>query len=222
MNHALTLHLIRKDWYLARVTVVLGALAGALAVSILYLRNEVAGFVGLSSAVIVLVLVSIFVPITTIVNERKQKTLAFVMSLPISPMQYTVAKIAANLSAFVLVWFAITAAVVFTFAGTPVAGLIPITLVISLVPFVAFCLLVSVSIVVESEFWSIVTMGTCNVSYTFAWYFLIRIPGIREGLGSPVPVWSEAIRWLLAIEIAMIVVLLGLTLFFQSKKRNFI
>ncbi len=190
--------------------------------SILYLRNEVAGFVGLSSAIIVLVLVSIFMPMNTMVNERKRQNVAFVMSLPVSPMEYTLAKILANLSGFLVVWLAVTGAVVGTFAGTPFAGLIRLSLVVALLPFVAFSVMLGVAIVVDSEFWAIVTMSVFNISYTFVWYFLIRIPGIRENLQSAVPVWSEPILWLLAIEIAAIVLALGLTIYLQSKKRSFI
>jgi ABC-2 type transport system permease protein len=222
MNRSLVMQLIRKDLYLSRATLVLGGLAGVLAVAILYLRNEVAGFVGLSSAIIVLVLVSIFMPMNTMVNERKKQNVAFVMSLPISPMEYTLAKITANLSGFLVVWVAVVAAVIGTFAGTPFAGVIPLALIIALLPFVAFSVMLGVAIVVDSEFWSIVTMSVFNISYTFTWYFLMRIPGIRENLPSPVPVWSDAVQWLIASEIAVIVLAFGLTIYFQSKKRSFV
>jgi hypothetical protein len=50
----------------------------------------------------------------------------------------------------------------------------------------------------------------------------MRIPGVRENLKSTVPVWSDAIQWLLTSEIAVIVLAIALTIFFQSKKRSFI
>jgi ABC-2 type transport system permease protein len=222
MNRALVMQLIWKDWYLSRATLVLGGVAGLLAVSLLYLRTEVSGFIGLSSAIIVLVLVSIFLPMNTMVGERKKQNVAFVMSLPISPMEYTAAKILANLSGFLIVWLVVTAAVIGTFAGTPLAGLIPLALIIALVPFIAFSVMLGVAIVVDSEFWAILTMGAFNISYSFLWYFLIRIPGIGENLRSPVPVWSEAVQWLLAGEILAIVLAFALTIFFQAKKKSFI
>jgi hypothetical protein len=222
MNGSLVMLLIRKDWYLSRATLALGGLAGLLAVAILYLRSEVAGFVGLSSAIIILVMVSIFMPMNTMVNERKKQNVAFVMSLPISPMEYTIAKILANLSGFLVVWLAVTLAVIGTFAGTSFAGLIPLTVVVAFLPFVAFSVMLGVAIVVDSEFWSILTMSVFNISYTFTWYFLIRVPGIGENLRSPAPVWSAAIQWLLMSEVAVIVLALGLTVYFQSKKQSFI
>jgi ABC-2 type transport system permease protein len=222
MNYALVLHLIRKDWYLSRLGIGLCAVAGALSVAILLLRNEVAGFVGLSAAVIVLVMVGIVLPVVTIVNERKRQNLAFVMSLPISPMEYTLAKITANLTGFVVIWLAITLAVLGLFAPGPFAGLIPLMLVAALAPFVAFALILSVAIVSESELGTIVVMSACNVSYTFAWYFLFRMPGVRADLASPVPIWNDSILWILAAESGVILLAFGLTFYFQSKKRNFI
>ena len=38
----------------------------------------------------------------TVVEERNEQTLPFVMSLPISPMEYTTAKILANLLIFLV------------------------------------------------------------------------------------------------------------------------
>ena len=63
-----------------------------------------------------------------------------------------------------------------------------------------------------------VTMGACNVSYSFAWFFLLRVPGMREDLQSPVAVWSQPILSILAVELATIVLAIGLTFYFQSRK----
>ena len=92
MNYALILRLMAKDWYLSRGSLVLIGLGGALAVSLLYLRNEVSGFVGLTSSLIALIFLSILLPMQTVVNERKHRNLPFVMSLPISPIEYTTAE----------------------------------------------------------------------------------------------------------------------------------
>jgi ABC-2 type transport system permease protein len=223
MNRGLVLRLIMKDWYLHRATLALIAVAGSLSVALLYVREETSSFVALSSAFIVIILLSILLPMQTVVNERKKQNLPFVMSLPISPMDYTTAKILGNLSAFVVLWLAIVIGVLGTIARAGLyGGVIPLALVAAIAPFVAFCLLLAVAIIIESELWAIVTQGACNVSYSFAWYFVLRVPGIREGLQSPVAVWSQPILTMLAVEVATIVLAIGLTFFFQSRKRDFI
>src|SRR5688572_11049477 len=107
MNSALVMRLIAKDWYLSRVPLSLIAAAGVASTALLYLRNETAGVVAIISTIITLVFLSILLPQLTIVTERKERNLAFVMSLPISSMEYTAAKVLGNLSAFVVLWLAV-------------------------------------------------------------------------------------------------------------------
>jgi ABC-2 type transport system permease protein len=222
MNRALIARLILKDWYLNRLLLVLIGAAGTLSIGLLYLRREDTGTVGLVSALIAAVILSILLPMQTVVNERKQHNLAFVMSLPISPMEYTAAKVVGNLSAFLVLWAAIAIGVLGTLARTGIfGGVIPLGMVAALSPFVTFSLLLAVSIVVESEVWAVLTMGATNVSYSF-WFLLMKIPGLREQLKSPVAIWSRPILWILAGQITVIVVALGLTFYLQSRKRDFV
>jgi ABC-2 type transport system permease protein len=222
MNRALIARLILKDWYLNRLLLVLIGAAGTLSIGLLYLRREDTGTVGLVSALIAAVILSILLPMQTVVNERKQHNLAFVMSLPISPMEYTAAKVAGNLSAFLALWAVIAVGVLGTLARTGIfGGVIPLGMVAALSPFVTFSLLLAVSIVVESEVWAVLTMGATNVSYSF-WFLLMKIPGLPEQLKSPVAIWSRPILWILAGQITVIVVALGLTFYLQSRKRDFV
>jgi ABC-2 type transport system permease protein len=222
MNRALIARLILKDWYLSRLLLVLIGAAGILSIGLLYLRREDTGTIGLLSALIASVLLSILLPMQTVVNERKQHNLAFVMSLPISPMEYTAAKVVGNLSAFLVLWAAIAIGVLGTLARTGIfGGLIPFGMVVALAPFVVFCLLLAVAIVVESEMWAVLTMGATNVSYSF-WFLLMKIPGLPEQLKSPVAIWSRPILGILAGQITVIVVALGLTFYLQSRKRDFV
>ena len=223
MNRSLVMPLVLKDWYLCRTILLLVAAAGALCVGLLYLRHDGTSFVGLTGALSAAILLSILAPMHTVVTERKQQTLAFVMSLPISAMEYTTAKILSNLSAFLVVWLAIAAGVIGTIARAPgFGGLIPVTVIVALVPLVAFCLLLSVAIVSESELISIVTMGACNISYSFLWFGLARVPGLSQNLKSPVAVWNQPALWIVAGELAFAVLCLGLTFYFQSRKTNFV
>ena len=222
MNRALMMRLIAKDWYLSRLPLTLIALAGAIATGLLYSGIKTAGLVGLISALISLIFLSILIPQLTVVNERKQGNLAFVMSLPISPAEFTMSKVLGNLSAFVLLWAAIVGAVLGTIAVTPGAGgVVPLGVIAALAPFVSFCLLLSVAIVTESEFLAMVTMGATNVAYSF-WWFLFRLPGFAEGLKSPVPIWSNTIMMIIGGQIAVIVLALVLTFYLQSRKTDFV
>jgi ABC-2 type transport system permease protein len=223
VNRVIMQHLIQKDWYLNRQLIAVLAVAGAATFATIQLRTEVSGFVGLTGVFIVLIFLGILMPMQTVVHERKRQNLAFVMSLPVSPMEYTTAKVVANLVSFVLPWLVLTSGVVGTFklAGA-FGGLIPIILVGALAPFVAFCLILATALVFESEQAAVGVMAVCNISYSFSWFFLVRVPSIRDDLRSPVAVWSQTMVTILSVEIALIVLAIGLTFFFQSRKTDFI
>jgi hypothetical protein len=141
------------------------------------------------------------------------------MSLPISPTEYTMAKILANVLAFLIPWLAITTMVLGPVARSGTyGGLFPVLVVAALAPFAAFSLILGVAIVVESEAWSQGTMLVCNVSYSFWWL----IPGFFDHMKSPVPVWSRPILFMIGTEVALIVVAFALTFYFQSRKTDFI
>jgi ABC-2 type transport system permease protein len=222
MNRALIARLILKDWYLSRLPLVLIAAAGTCSIGLLYLRREDTGTIGLITALIATVMLSILLPMQTVVTERKNHNLAFVMSLPITPMEYTAAKVVGNLTAFLVLWAVIAVGVLGTIAHVGIwGGVIPFGMVAALSPFVAFCLLLAVSIVVESELRALLTMGATNIAYSF-WFLLLKIPGLPEQLKSPVAIWSRPILLIVAGQLTVIVGSLFLTFYFQSRKRDFV
>jgi hypothetical protein len=221
MNRAVMLRLIAKDWYLSRMPLTLIACAGAASTALLYMRNSTSGIMAMISAVTTLVFLSIILPMLTVVTERKERNLAFVMSLPISSMEYTAGKVLGNLVAFVALWLALCAGFFGTLSMAGFGGMIPIGVVVAFAPFASFCLMLAVAIVVESEIWAIVVMGATNVAYSFAWLAIVRF-GLLKDAQSPVPVWNERILLVLAVEITVIVLSIALTFFLQSRKTDFV
>ena len=223
MTRSLVLRLILKDWYLNRATLAIIAVIGLLSVGSLYLRHGLTSLLGMLTALIATIFLGVLMPTQTIVNERKRQNLAFVMSLPISAKQYTTAKILGNLAAFLALWLPIAIGMIGTVVAARVfGGIIPLMVVAALAPFVGFAVFVAVAIVTESEAWAMGTMAASNVSYSFIWLFLTRIPGFLRDLGSPVAIWSPAVLSIVAVEITVIVLAFGLTFYFQSKKTDFI
>ena len=223
MNVPMIRRLILKDLYLSRAPVALVVMIGVIAVATLFFKNEVTGVIGLTSACIALSMLGNILPMHTIVNERKRQHLPFVMTLPISPADYTAAKILANVGTFFIVWAAIAGTLLAMFArGGAYGGFVPFIVLASLAPFAAFCVLVAVALVGESEVGAMATMVVTNVSYSFIWYFLVRVPGIRAALISPVPVWSDTLVTIIAVEISVIVSAIGAAFYFQSRKTNFV
>src|SRR5215831_17114036 len=96
--------LIWKDWRLQRKQIVFTIVAGAIALAIMQRGGEPLLVVGGVCFFTALILVAHMLPIAGIINERKKQNLAFLMSLPVSSLQYTTAKLIANLVIFLIPW----------------------------------------------------------------------------------------------------------------------
>ena len=89
-------------------------------------------------------------------------------------------------------------------------------------PLVGFCVVAGAALVSETEGWTIAATIVCNSSYGIGWYLIIRNPAINGNMKSPVPVWNSPVLMILGGEIAAIVLILGITFFLQSRKRDFV
>jgi ABC-2 type transport system permease protein len=223
MTGSVVRHLVLKDWRLNRMQITLSMAGGAVALALVHIKQEVPVVLGAVWFFLALILLGCFLPSTSVVNERKRQNLAFLMSLPISPMQYTWAKVASSFGMFLVPWVALVAAAVSLVAtiGIP-RGFIPMLLVLAGLTLIGFSVIVGSAIVGESEGWYQVAVVVCNSSYGIGWYLIARIPQVSHDMGGPVAVWSPLMLALLAGELAGIVLVLGLTFFLQSRKRDFI
>jgi hypothetical protein len=85
--------------------------------------------------------------------------MAFIMSLPVSAIEYTIAKMISTVGIFLLFWLTlvgVAATMILTRQEIP-DGLIPLMLVLSSLILLGFVLICSVSMVKETESW-----GDCN------------------------------------------------------------
>jgi hypothetical protein len=163
-------------------------------------------------------------PISAIVNERKKQNLPFILSLPVNTIQYTTAKLLSSLLLFIVPWLALVGSTLLFIYGGHVLpqGVIPMLLILALLPVIGFCLISGAALVGESEGWSVAATLVCNSSYGITWYLLARMPAFNSTWKSPFPVWNAAALRALSIEFAVVVLILGLTFFLQSRKRDFV
>jgi ABC-2 type transport system permease protein len=215
--------LIRKDWQLNRVLIFASIFAGILALAVVQLATEATAVVGSVWFFIALILVGCMLPIG-IVNERKKQNLAFLMSLPISSIQYTTSKLLSSTGLFLIPWLTLVLAALLSIGvrGIFPRGVIPLLLILALMPCVGFCIITAASLMGESEGWGIAANVACNSSYGLAYYFLCRVPAVMSNAASRVVVWNSTILKILGTELALIPLLLGVTYFVQSRKRDFV
>ena len=223
MRGSVTRQLILKDWRLYRAQVLFALVGGAVALTVVQWRREAPVLIGAISFFIALILVGHMLPMFGIVNERKNQNLAFLMSLPVSPIQYTTAKLISTLGTFLIAWLTLVTAAVLLIEtrGVIPRGWIPSFLIFALFPFIGTCVMTGAALVGETEGWGHAANLFCNIAYPLVWPFLIQIPGVMNATG-PKPVWNSTVLKILGVELGLIVLILTLTYYLQSRKRDFV
>jgi len=224
MNTAVIGRLILKDWRLNRLTISLAIAVGVGALLLVRYGSEIARTRGTVWFFVALIVLGSMLPASTIINERKKQTLAFIMSLPVSAVQYAIAKMLSIWAMFLVPWcgLIISALVVIETGHVIPHGVIPILLILAMLPLLGFCIISSATLIGESEGALIAASLVCNSSYWFVWYLLSRIPTLTENWKSALPVWNPAVRTVLLSEMATLAIIVAITLLLQSRKRDFI
>lgn len=224
MKRSVIGHLILKDWRLNRLLISLTIAVGIVALALAQYGAELTRLLGSVWFFVSLCILGSMLPSSAVLNERKKQTLAFIMSLPVSSLQYSIAKIVSIWAMFLLPWLTllISALIVIETRHILPHGIIPMLLILAMLPLIGFGIISSTALVGESEGWLIAANIGCNSSYWLAWYLLARTPSLAANWNRPATVWNPAALMVLAGELGTIALILGLTLFFQSRKRDFI
>ena len=223
MSYIMVKRLILKDWYLQR-WMILGALGGgAAALGIVATGAKAAFILGLVLLVSILIAIGAHLAVSTMVEERKNQTLAFVMSLPISYREYTAAKILGNLIIFLVLWLALVLGSLALLMLAPKShGLIPYAAIMATEILVSTCLIIAVALITESQGWTIGAIMVGNLALNGIGYWVAHIPSIAKGMEGSSIQWSPAASALLFGEFSAIALLLGFTFFFQARKKDFL
>jgi ABC-2 type transport system permease protein len=224
MNFNMIKRLIFKDWYLQRLLIPLSLLGGAVAFAILLFGGKAGFMLGLILLITVLVTTSAMLTMNMTVLERKEQTLPFVISLPISYREYTAAKLLGILGSFLLPWSLFMAAsfAILALSPTHSQGLIPYVAIMGTEVLVSTCLITAVGLITESQGWAITAMMIGNVALNAFGYLVAHLDGVSRYMFGPVVRWTPLAGGLLFAEYATIGFLLGGTFLVQSRKKDFL
>jgi ABC-2 type transport system permease protein len=225
MNTFIVTRLILKDWYLNR-----GLLGAAILTGLVTLvAVAAAGGTGIALILGTIVLVTILIGMgavimSSMVNERKQQTLPFVMSLPVSYLEYTTSKLVGSLLIFSVLWLTLLLGMIATILTTPwfAHGLIPFVVIMSVEILMSTCLIAAVSVTTESHGWTIGVAQIGGLALNAVGFSIVRLPGIGQTMSSHTIQWSRTSILLLLIEFGAIALMIAIAFFVQSRKRDFI
>lgn len=214
--------LVAKDWQLFQKQLAAYVLAGIVALCLLALARPWAFYFGSLLLIVVLVAGSCFAISTSLLVERKEKTLAFVMSLPVAPLDFTLAKLGGNLLTFGVPWLLVGAGTVAVIVYSPLPdGLVVHAVLLFGYIAAAYAVALAVAMRVESEGWNIFAMiGSMLLVNPF-----IMLLGQIEAISAPargdVIVWSMPALQILLAQAVVAALAIGLTAWSQGRRAAF-
>jgi ABC-2 type transport system permease protein len=225
VNIVMVCRLIWKDWYLNKAGILASLIGGVATLALVAAMHasQVALIVGMIVLVTILIGMGAMVMLSA-ASERRQLTLPFVMSLPISYQEYTISKIAGGLLIFLALWLPLVAAIVATIlltSGIP-HGLIPFVLIMAVEILTTTCLITVVSVTTESHGWTVATAQLGAIGLNAIGWSIVRLPEIGGWMRSTTVRWSRTATALLLAELAFIALMLAVTFLLQGRKRDFL
>jgi hypothetical protein len=214
--------LVVKDWQLFRKQLAFYVLAGFVALCFLGLAKPWAFYVGSLMLIIVLVSAACFSISTSLLTERKEQTLAFVMSLPVSPADFTIAKLIGNLLTFAVPFVVMLAGMLALVLFTPLPdGLFVYTLLIFAYLLFAFAISLAVAMTVESEGWATFAMIGSMVMINPFIMAMAQIPEINDRVGQDALVWTTPAVAILVALVTLAVAIIAGTTWHHARKPAF-
>ena len=220
MTRSVVGHLIRKDLFLYRWLIVGTVLVGLCSIVL----SGSAGVVGAGGQVLLVtsvVVLGVFLAVHGVISERQTRSLLFALSLPISPLQYTVAKVVAGLVAFLIPWSILTAAIVgLTHVFNPGAvGALPSSVALMGLLLTNFCILTAIGLISGSELWSVVGIIATNTSVPL--FMAAMVPRLTPATDGVMAFWSGPIVVTLLAELGVAVLALATAFVVQSRRTDF-
>jgi len=219
----ITRKLIAKEFHVNR-WIVAGASAGGV-LSILVAALGKTGFsIGSLMWITTIIANGVMLALYGVMNERKERSMLFVLSLPLSIADYVRAKMLGLALCFFIPWLVATvAAVVLVLAkGDVPDGLLPYTVLLSVYMLANFLVLLCWTLQVNSEAWISAAVVLTNMGVSVYMFVVGAQPGLQKYIYGPTPVWNQTAWTILAVELGVIALAFTLPFFLAARRRDFI
>ena len=216
--------LFLKDLFLSRWPLFGYLVGGLLSALVTCLPGESAVFIGFVLIVTVTIASGIHLIGVLLLAETSDMTRTFVMSMPVSLFDYSVAKISVVLVSFLIPWLGILASLTVLSYVMPEAkpGVLALLVLLFLFMLAGFCLQLVTAVVTESVGWTIVVVVLGNVLFNLFAKSINENPVISNLAKSEVLSWPPVVLQIMAIEAIVILVALGLAFMLQNRQRDLV
>jgi hypothetical protein len=229
MNSSIVRQLVRKDFLLWRRLILIFcgvSLACIALLGILYGRvpNHVLVNVGFTLLVTPAGTLGIVLLMQTNVFEKTKSTQPFIMSLPVTVREFTLAKFLVNVPVFSALWLVMTATA-FSFAfGLHLLplGTIPVVTMVFLGVFVAYVGILCVSLLSQSLGTTLLGIMFLELGTSLYLWVVVYLEPISRHVFGPVAVWNGPAIAIVTLQGFLAVAATAATWIVQGRKRDFV
>ena len=219
----ITRTLILQELHVNRMVIGVGVLAGVASVAIAALGQlgfSIGSLIWLSTIIGMGVVLALY----GIMNERKEHSLEFIMSLPLSVGDYVRAKMIGLALCFLITWaLAVAAALVLVFTKDSVPdGFAPYLVLLSVFMLANFCVVLCGTMFSVNEGMTTVVVVITNMAVSIFMFIVGPMKGIHEFMWGPAPVWNPTFWAVLACEIVVGIFAFCLPLLVVARRRDFL
>jgi hypothetical protein len=220
MTESVFRKLVVKDLYLHRWVVLAAIVSGAGAVAVMPFGG-VGAYVGAVMLICILIVLNIML-VSGMLQEKRDKVLLFVLSLPISTGQYLAAKVVANAIGFLVPWLTLTAATVVLIGWSHLPnGILPFWITLLGYLLFYFLALHALALVRDSMGWQAAAITIGNISVNFLIPILLHLPSVKRHSSGAAVVWTPDLIAIAALEVTAGVAALALALRHRSRHPDF-
>jgi ABC-2 type transport system permease protein len=218
-----TRKLIAKEFHVNRWLIVGAAVAALLSVVIATFGRmtfNIGALVWLTTIIALGVMLAIY----GIMNERKENSLQFVLSLPLSVRDYVAAKLVGLLLSFLGPWLvASLGAVALVLLDPDVPdGLLPYTLLLCAFLLMNFGLVLCGTLHARSDSAVSVVIVITNMLVSVYMFTIGASEGLQKYMYGATPVWNRTFFTVLTVEIVVLVIACTLPLATAARRRDFL
>lgn len=222
-RHSVIRELILKDLRIMKIPSLCYWLAGIGSVLMAVFFGDAAGTIAFILFVSALFGAGVHAAMQTITEERREQVLPFIMSLPLSIRDYTVAKMLANLMLVGGIWLTLSAASYVIFIGDVMPnGTIPFMTIILVAIFLAYVIILTTTMVFQSLAAAITAVVAANLGTQALLWWISDFHGIRSTINGSEAEWNGTSLTVLGLQLLAVALLVGFTFFAQSRKTEFV
>lgn len=180
--------------------------------------------VGFTILIIPVAACGVVLLIQTNVLEKEKSTQVFIMSLPITVKEFTLAKLLVNLPIFGALWIGtVGVAFYFTFGlGLLPVGALPFITMIFVGIFAGYSCILCVSLISQSLGKTIFAIMFFEAGTSASLWIIAYIDPIRNHIYGPSLVWNSTALTIVGFQVLVIVSVIAATILIQNKKQDFI